>query len=535
MAIGLEQWIQLIPLWLPFIGALIIGLVGTRTKERGKSALGGLATVFFFVALVFLVLLWYEVFNNGPITIWYWPQGALDATTGATFFYIDFLTVYLAVVFVFLGFFVSLYSIKYMEHDTRLSLFYALLLTLVGGMIGVVMAGDFFTLFILWEVMSISSYVLVAFRKDEAEPLEAGIKYLLLSAVGSTLILFTMSILYGITGTINLYAIGPALAALFTPLPAATSPLYGLVLFTMVGLIVGFGVKAAIAPLSTWLPDAHPAAPSGISAMLSGVVIMTGSYAILRLFLNFYGNALVTTSLSYIFTYYGMILSWFAIFTLIFGNLMALTQKDIKRLLAYSTIVNVGYIIFGYTITMMPLLYWTYGTEAPLAVEYALTGSLFHITSHMLAKGALFLISGIFIHQLHTRDLDQLRGAGRRMPITMFCFTIAALSLAGVPPLIGFYSKFYIIWGSIIAGTYISTIILVLMSAFSVVYYLRMIQVLVFSEPSSEAATAKDPHPLMLFVIVVLTLFIIGIGLFPTFFLDVVRLAAESALTWPVI
>ncbi len=537
MAIGPLEWIQLIPLWILFVGALIIALLGRFTKERAKVAMGALSALFFFISIFFLVLpfpivtpwgttygLWYQIVNNGfnPINIWYWPLGAYDAATGATFLRIDLFTVFMAVIFSFLAFFVSLYSIKYMEHDTRLSLYYGLLLTLVGGMIGVVMAGDFFTLFIFWETMSISSYVLVAFRRDEAEPLEAGIKYLLLSAVGSTLVLFTMSILYGITGTINLYQIGSILVTLA---PTATSPLYGLIVFTIVGLVIGFGVKAAIAPLATWLPDAHPAAPSGISAMLSGVVIMTGSYAIIRLLVLFYDP--------YTFVYYGTILSWFALFTMIYGNLMALTQKDLKRLLAYSTIVNVGYIIFGFSIALMPLLFpsppYPIGTYES-ALTYSVTGSLFHITSHMLAKGMLFLISGIFLHTLHTRDLDKLRGAGRRMPFTMFCFTIGALSLAGVPPLIGFYSKFYIIWGSIVAGTYIATIILVLMSAFSVVYYLRMIQILVFSEPSPEAATAKEAHPLLLFAIGVLMVFIIGIGLFPTFFLDVATSAAQSVL-----
>lgn len=537
MAIGPLEWIQLIPLWMPFVGALIIALLGRFTKERSKVTLGILSTIFFFVSLLFLVLpfpivtpwgttygLWHQIVSNGftPINIWYWPLGAYDAATGATLLSIDVFSVYMAVIFVFLGLLVSLYSIKYMEHDTRLSLYYALLLTLVGGMVGVVMAGDFFTLFILWETMSISSYVLVAFRKDEAEPLEAGIKYLLLSAVGSTLILFTMSILYGLTGTFNLYEIGPALAALFTGPPAASSPLYGLVTFTIVGLVIGFGVKAAIAPLSTWLPDAHPAAPSGISAMLSGVVIMTGSYAIIRTLVLFFDP--------YLFSYYGTVIAWFALFTMIYGNLMALTQKDLKRLLAYSTIVNVGYIIFGFSIAMMPLLGWLPPTTASDAMLYSVTGSLFHITGHMLAKGMLFLIAGILLHQLGTRDLDKLRGAGRRMPFTMFCFTIAALSLAGVPPLIGFYSKFYIIWGSIVAGTYLATIIMVLMSAFSVVYYLRMIQVLVFSEPSPEAANAKEAHPLLLFVIGVLMIFIIGIGLFPGFFITVTQIAAQGAL-----
>jgi NADH:ubiquinone oxidoreductase subunit 2 (subunit N) len=129
-----------------------------------------------------------------------------------------------------------------------------------------------------------------------------------------------------------------------------------------------------------------------------------------------------------------------------------------------------------------------------------------------------------------TRDFDKLQGVGRRMPFVMFCFTIAALSLAGVPPLVGFYSKFYIIWGSIIAQTYLASIIMVLMSAFSVVYYLRMIQILLFAEPSPEAATAERPHWLLLFVIGVMMVFIILFGLFPGVFIDFATQAAYGAL-----
>ncbi len=287
--------------------------------------------------------------------------------------------------------------------------------------------------------------------------------------------------------------------------------------------IAGFGLKAALVPFHAWLPDAHPAAPSGISAMLSGVVIMTGAYAIIRLLVLFYDP--------YSFTYYGAVLSWFALFTMIYGNLMALTQKDLKRLLAYSTIVNVGFILFGFSVAMMPLALWL---PTQTAIEYALlysvTGSLTHIFSHMLAKGMLFLIAGIFLHQIGTRDFDKLRGIGRRMPFVMFCFTIGALSLAGVPPLVGFYSKFYIIWGSIIASTYLATIIMVLMSAFSVVFYLRMIQILVFSEPSPEAATAERPPRLLQFVVGVLMVFIILFGLFPGLFIDFATQAAFGAL-----
>lgn len=538
MAIGPLEWIQLIPLWLPFIGALIIALLGKFWQDRRNTILGILAALFFIISLIFVILpfqivtpwgstygLYWELFHAAwtPIELWYWPLGAYNAATGATFFSIDILAVYMAVIFLILAFFVSLYSIKYMDHDTRIPLYYALLLTLVGGMIGVVFAGDFFTLFILWETMSISSYVLVAFRRDEAEPIEAGIKYLLLSAVGSTLILFTMSVLYGITGTLNLYEIGSVITTILAASPPATSAIYNLLLFALVGLVIGFGVKAAIAPLSTWLPDAHPAAPSGISAMLSGVVIMTGAYAIIRLLVLFFDP--------YVFTYYGVVLSWFALFTMIYGNFMALTQKDLKRLLAFSTIVNVGFIIFGFAIAMMPLTLWIpTTTTVESALLFSVTGSLAHIFSHMLAKGMLFLIAGIFLHQIGTRDLDKLQGIGRRMPFVMLCFTIAALSLAGVPPLVGFWSKFYIIWGSIIAQTYLATVIMVLMSAFSVAYYLRMIQILIFAEPSPEAATAERPHWLLLFVVGALMVFIVLFGLFPDFFITFATQAANGAL-----
>lgn len=514
MTIGLTEWIQLLPLVLPFGGAFLVALIGKAFNDRPKKAMGIIASIFLLLSIVAIILDFYTILPLYSLGVDPWLDIQYLAGSGATHLRIDMLAILMSIMFAFLGFFVAIYSIKYMEKDSGLSLYYALLLTLVGGMIGVVYSGDLFTLFIFWEAMSLSSYALVAFRKDEAEPLEAGIKYFLLSAVGSTLILFTMSIFYGLTGTVNLIEIGTAIAAL----PSSIA-VQSLITFTIVGLVIGFGVKAAIAPLATWLPDAHPAAPSGISAMLSGVVIMTGSYAILRTFLLFFDPT--------VYINYGYFLNWFALFTMLYGNLMALTQKDIKRLLAYSSIVNVGYIIFGFSIAMMPL------SSTALALNadyYSVTGSLFHMVAHMLAKGMLFLCSGIFLHSLNTRNLDQLRGVGRRMPITMVCFTLGALSLAGVPPLVGFYSKFFIIWGSILAGAFLGTAMLVLNSAFSVAYYLRLIQILVFSEPTPEAAQVKEASPLMLFSIVTLTIFIIGIGLFPHFFLTVANLAAMTIL-----
>jgi len=520
MPMGLSEWIQLLPLVLPLGGAMLVALLGKAMKEGRNTSikLGAITSILLLLTIASVVNLFYTLMARGwlALDIWYWPPGAFDVETGATLIHIDMLSIFMSVMFAFLGFFVAVYSIIYMEKDTGLWLYYSLLLTLVGGMIGVVYAGDFLTLFIFWETMSISSYALVAFRKDEAEPVEAGLKYLLLSAFGSTLILFTMSILYGLTGTLNLAQMGAELANLSSTATPATQ---SIILFTIAGLVMGFGVKAAIAPLCTWLPDAHPAAPSGISAMLSGVVISNGSYAILRLCLLFYDPSTYTN--------YGYLLSWFALLTMIYGNLMALTQRDIKRLLAYSSIVNVGYIVFGFSVGMMPLS--TTATTLGASI-YSVAGGLFHITTHMLGKGMLFLCAGAFLHQIHTRDLELLRGIGRRMPVTMVCFAIGALSLAGVPPLAGFYSKFFVIWGAIVAGAYVAAAIMVINSAFSVAYYLRVIQILVLSEPTPQAVKANETSPVMLFSIVILTLFIVGIGLAPHFFLTVAELAARAVL-----
>ncbi|NIN67583.1 MAG: hypothetical protein GTO63_23340, partial [Anaerolineae bacterium] len=181
-------------------------------------------------------------------------------------FEVDMLGVFMAGSITFLGLLVAVYSTSYMERETRLTEFYTLFLFLLAGMVGITMAGDFFTLFIFWELMSISSYVLVAFLKQNWGPLEAGFKYFIMSATGSAFLLFSMAFLYGMVGSLNF----ASLAVAFSDM--AITP-WTVTLFTF--LIVGFGVKAAIFPLHTWLPDAHPEAPSPVSALLSGVVIET--------------------------------------------------------------------------------------------------------------------------------------------------------------------------------------------------------------------------------------------------------------------
>jgi len=323
-------------------------------KIRDLYAISGLS-----VTAYFLFELYVDVSAKGPLSSCYLPFEAC--------LQVDMFGVFMAIVYVMIGLLAAVYSVRYMERDTGLAEYYTLLLGMIAGMMGVVFAGDFFTLFVFWELMSLTSYALVAFRKKRWAPIEAGFKYLIMSAAGGATILLAMSFLYGMTGTLNFANLGATLGSV-----VPNEWLY----VTLTLVIVGFGVKAAIVPFHTWLPDAHPEAPAPISALLSGALVQTGAYALIRVLLVVFGS---------VQNAWQMTLMVFAILTMFIGNLMALLQDDIKRLLAFSTIAQMGYILFGFSI----------------ASPQGLTGSLFHIMNHAIIKGLLFLCAGAFVQLEH--------------------------------------------------------------------------------------------------------------------------------------
>jgi len=409
---------------------------------------------------------------------------------------VDALSVFTEAIFIVMGFLVTVYSLKYMEKDTGLSLYYTLLLAMITGMVGVVSAGDFFTLFVFWEFMCIPSYVLVAFRKQEWEPVEAGFKYLVMSSAGSATILYGMSILYGLTGTLNFTQLSVVMAGKATDV-------WGYI--SLAFILIGFGVKASMFPLHTWLPDAHPAAPSSISALLSGIVIKAGAYGIIRtLFMIF-----TPSSFSW-----QMTLAVFAALTMTYGNLAALLQKDIKRLLAYSSMAQMGYILFAVSTT----------------TSYGLTAGLMHMVNHALMKGLLFLCAGAFIYRAGTRNLDELKGIGHKMPLTAIIFTIAALSISGVPPLNGFISEFMIVYAGINAGMLAFTVVTLINIILGFTYYLRLIRIIVWSTPSENLNKIKRTPVLMLIPMALIALSCIIIGLYPAPFIEMASKAAHAII-----
>jgi proton-translocating NADH-quinone oxidoreductase chain N len=426
---------------------------------------------------------------------------------------VDPFSVFMALLFAGLGFLVCVYSIKYMEHDTGLDRYYAMLLLLVAGMIGVAIAGDFFTLFVFWELMSISSYSLVSFRKYRWEPIEAGFKYLVMSDLGSLIALLGISLLYGHAGTLNF----TALSAIFAKL-SNIDRLYGYAILMLI--FVGFGVTASVVPFHTWLPDAHPAAPSSISAMLSGLVIKAGVYAIAR------GSFMIFAPWTFD---YGSLFVIFAIITATVANIMALLQRDVKRLLAFSSTVNIGFILFGLGTAAYAL---HLGASTTVAIM-GLVGALMHILSHAIGKGLLFLAAGSFITRAKTRNIYELQGAGRAMPWTGTAFSIGLLSLSGAPPLAGFVSKFILLMAGYSVGTAfmnVATSLMLVNSVLAAVYYLRLIQICVIRPRGEVAKGLREASPVIVAPLVVLMIALIVIGCYPWPLLDMAQRAASALL-----
>jgi proton-translocating NADH-quinone oxidoreductase chain N len=464
------------------LATLIVGSVSGRVWSRYTSSVTSTVA---FIASFYITLV---QFLNG-YSASFGPKAGLPGSVVV----IDQLSNFISLVVLAIFVFSSIYSAGYIgERHTE---YYSLLLVLAIGMLGVFYAGDAISFFVYWEVMSLGSYLLVAFNYREWEAVEASLKYLIMSSTGSAALLFGISLLYGLSGDLTFAGMRSVLAS-----GAASRETWSVAAFAFV--IGGLAVNAAVAPFHFWLPDAHPAAPSPVSALLSGVVIKTGVYVMLRLLLNVFP-----------LEQYGwqMGLLMLGIVTMTVGNLMAALQDDIKRLLAFSSVANIGYIVFGIS----------------LGNQLGLVGSVLHVLNHAVAKALLFLSVGSFIHKFHTRSLEELSGAGKHLPVTGITYTVGALSLAGIPGLNAFVSEYIIIAGALASPFWPFAVVMVLNVLIGAMYHLRVIQI-IFLKPPQKAnpKAAKEPGFSMLLPMVLLAVAAIVIGIYPSPFLT----AAEEAL-----
>jgi proton-translocating NADH-quinone oxidoreductase chain N len=486
----ISQGFQLpLPLAVLLVGGLVTPLVGLLAERLGMQKLREIWMVLVTASALGSVYLLYQQLTTtaeGIMVIAVWGQKPPLAGC----FEIDMLSVFMAGSIAFLGFLAVIYSVSYMEKETRLTEFYTLVAFMLAGMMGVSMAGDFFTLFVFWELMGLSSYVLVAFLKRTWGPIEAGFKYLVMSATAGAFLILSMAIIYGMTGTLNFAALADSLRG------ASVSP-WIFALFST--LVVGFGVKSAIVPLHTWLPDAHPEAPSPISALLSGIVIETGLYALTRvLFISFEPGI------------FKLPMAFLAVLTMTLANVMALLQSDIKRLLAYSSIAQIGYMLVGLA----------------AGTAYGAMGLFLHVFNHSMMKGMAFLAAGSIVHETGTRDLKSFRGVGKMMPITSFSLFITLLGLGGVPGTNGFISKYHLFSAAFGSGLGWLGIMGVLNSALSMAYYIRIMQILLGS-PEEGFNVHEAPIP-MVAVTLVMAVIIVFLGIWPAPIINFATKASEA-------
>jgi proton-translocating NADH-quinone oxidoreductase chain N len=431
--------------------------------------------------------------------------GTQSFTLGSVTLTMDGLGLLLAAVALALGLLVALYSGPYLGAESGSEKFAAMLVAMVGVMIGLGCATDLFNLWIWFEAMAVCSYLLVAFYREQPASLEAGLKYLMQSAAGSTLVLLGIGLVLATTGTLRL-----------AELHAAGHS--GLLLAAGALFVVGFGVKAALVPLHTWLPDAHSQAPSGISAMLSGVVIEAGLVAMLRAL----GALAGVTSL------WGPLLLGFGAVNMLLGNLMALRQTQVKRLLAYSSLAHMGYMLVG--LGFFVTWHETSGAQ----------GSLFHLFNHGLMKGLAFLAAGSLLFVLHLQRGDHapltvqdLSGAARRYPLVALTLSVAVLGLGGLPPLAGFMSK----WQIFVSGFRIDApwagwlvAFAALNSVLSLAYYAPLVNAVYRREPS-EAVQHGGRLPLaMSLPLAILGLAVVAIGIWPNLMTWLTAPAGEAVV-----
>ncbi len=468
----------------PILVTVILGVVGLAIpaidagrRERGIDRNKVYSAIAFGALAVAMGIVVFRVFSGEVLPAVAFGQGVLTDDMFGSFFAVALLLVSLMM---------TASSWNYWKGKSNPAAYYSLILLSSIGMVLIAYSTDLVMVLVAWELMSLPTYALAGFQKRDPVSNEAAIKYFMFGALSSALIVFAIGLVYGMTGTTN---IGDSVKAM-THLDPSMLPagLLAIALF-----IAGFGFKMGLVPFHMWLPDAYEGSPTTIGGLLAAGTKKAGFAAALRVVVlgMFALNADWTLTLAIL-----------AVFTMTIGNLGAIMQRSVPRMLAYSSIAQAGYIMIGIAL-------------APYSSQ-ALSGSLFHIINHAVMKSAGFIAVAAVAVTLASYSLEKYRGLGRRMPITAATFSIALLALAGVPPLNGFWSKLMLFGAAINSGSVVDwgpwlAIAGVLNSALSLGYYAWIMRKM-YMEEAPDMSRVKEPRA-MIAVLVFAVVFMVGFGI----------------------
>ncbi len=403
---------------------------------------------------------------------------------------IDHLNAFVAVIVSVISLIIAVGSKRSVEQELpqKTVYFYCLFLLQVTGLLGIVVTGDMFNLYVFLEIASLAGYALIAIGEDGAP--FASFNYMIYGTIGACFYLLSVGYLYVITGSLNMGDLSGILPDLYQS---------KVVLMAFAFFIVGVGLKMALFPLHVWLPDAYTYAPSAVTALVAPLMTKVGAYVMIRIiftvFKPYFSMELIPAT---------TILSWVATAAILFGCILALGQTDLKRMLAYVLIAEVGYIALG----------------VGLANRAGFTGAILHILNDALMMACLFLVVGAIMYTVGRRHIGQFRGLNRKMPITMGAFTVTALSVIGIPPTAGFFSKWYLVLGAIEDQQWFFVGILLLSSLLTAILFFRVIENIYFKPVAyaydggdHEEMSVEEAPLTMLIPILVVTAGILSVGI----------------------
>ncbi len=461
---------------IPLISAILIPIFTTVSK-RLSWYVAMLSAISSFILCLFFLR---EVVHLGEIKYylggWVPPYGIE--------YKIDILSGYILLIVSFVICLITIYAKKSVEEELKEkeALFYSIYLLFSAGIFGITITADIFNLYVFLEITSLSSYTLIALGKKR-QALVSSFNYLIIGTISATFILIGIGYLYIACGTLNIHDLSDKLPSLYH----SKTILVGFAFFT-----VGLCIKVALFPLHSWLPPAYTFSPSVVSALLAATSTKVGLYALVRVMFSLFKIEFITEVVPVLFIF--SLISGCAI---IYGSLLALFQQDIKKMLSYSTLSQIGYIILGLS----------------LHNKLSSVGSFFHILSDALSKSTLFLILGAIYYKINTTNIKDIEGIAKKMPWTSFCFLLCSLSVVGIPLTVGFVSKWYLAIGIISYGNLLYLVIIILSSLFSAIYLFKVVEKMYFAK--NDKHYEKDEVPCqMLIPILILTSCTIIFGIF---------------------
>lgn len=490
---------------IPLLGAFLTPLVG-----RINDKLRNIFVILVLALNAFLVfLLASDVLTTGIKT---YVFGAQDISYPIVriLFEVDAMSIFMAIISSILVTVAVIYSWSFMKENTGLDKYYTLILLLTAGMLGMVLTGDMFNFFVFLEITSIASCALIAFWTHKGESVEAGFKYIVISAMGALFVLFAVALLYGQYNALNIALLSSVIQYTFLDKIA------------LVLLIVALAMKAGIVPMHMWLPDSYGSAPSSISIILVSATLAS-LYGVFRVIFTLYGNVLskIANFGIPVNVFIGWLIVALAVISILIGVIMALIQSDFKRLIAYGAVAELGYMFLGIG-TGIVALGTAYG-------KIALDGGIFHIMNDALDVGLLFLVAGAIYYATKETSLDELGGLARNMKYTTVFFIIGFLAVAGMPPLNGFASKL-LIYESTFQLNPILAIVAILCSILLLAVFVKVFYSAFMGPQLPKFKDVKEVPKSMLFSMGIIACIIVIFGLFPELIINNIVEPAANAL-----